>query len=71
MTGFDASSFHQPRHTVLTAGETSIDKVSHYARRTICAIAGVVAILDCLEELGILALMSTRRPPKLIVKTTA
>jgi hypothetical protein len=26
---FDAGGFHQSRHAVLAAGETSVDKVSH------------------------------------------
>jgi len=42
----DADGFHQSCHAFLAAGETSVDKISHYARRTICAIAGLVALLD-------------------------
>jgi hypothetical protein len=47
--GLDASGLHQSRHAVLAADKTSIDKVSHYARRTICAVAGFVAVLDGLQ----------------------
>ena len=62
VAGLDAGRFHQSRRVVLTAGNTRVDKVSHYARRTVCAIAGIVAVLDCLEELGILAFMGTYGP---------
>lgn len=71
VASLDAGRFHQSCHAVLAAGKTSVDQVSDYARRTICAIAGFIAVLDCLEELGILALMRTCGPAEPIVKTTA
>jgi hypothetical protein len=55
----------------LAAGKASIDKVSHYARRTVCAIAGFVAVLNRFEELGILTCMCTYWPDEPVVKATA
>lgn len=69
--GPDAGHFHQSCHAVLAAGKTSVDKVSHYARRTVCAIAGFVAVLDGLKDLGILTLMRTYWSAEPVVKATA
>jgi hypothetical protein len=71
VTSLDASCFHQSGHTVLAAGKASIDKVSHYAWRTVCAIAGFVAVLNRFEELGILTFMRTYWPDEPVVKATA
>jgi len=71
VTGLYADCFHQPRYPVLAASKASIDKVSHYARRTVCAIAGFVAVLNRFEELGILTFMRAYWPAEPVVKATA
>jgi len=67
----DAGGFHQSCHVVLAAEETSIDKVSHYARRTLCAIAGLMAALDCVKELGTFTFVRPCWPAEPVVKAAA
>lgn len=59
VTRFDTDGFHPSCHQVLAAGEINLDKGSHYARRAICAIAGLVAVLVRVKKLGILSFMRT------------
>jgi hypothetical protein len=69
VAGLDPGCSHQPRYAVLTAGEAGIDKDSHYAGRTVCAITGFVAVLNRFEELGILTFMRAQWSAEPVIKT--
>jgi len=68
VTGLNAGRFHQPRYAILAASKASINKVSHYAQRTIGAIAGFVAVFNCFEKLGVLTFVGTCWTAKSVVK---